>query len=223
MTTAADPTNQPRVKAESAFATLLNLWPYMWPGDRPDLKRRVGVALVVLVAAKVVTMLIPYTYKWATDALVSPMPGDKEAAAGLTAVITVPILLVIAYGVGRILMNVFNNLRDALFAKVGQHAVRELAYKTFVHMHELSLRFHLQRRTGGMSRIIERGTCRFVGVIELAPASASSPDPARYLCARVLSQFARDKTYMIKSCRESGSHALSNRTCGNTGLRSEPC
>ena len=72
-------------------------------------------------------------------------------------------------------------------------------------------------------RIIERGTCRFVGVIELAPASARSPDPARYLCARVLSQFARDEADMIKSCRESGRHALSNRTCGNSGLRSEPC
>lgn len=71
-------------------------------------------------------------------------------------------------------------------------------------------------------RIIERGTCRFVGVIELAPANASSPDPARHLCARVLSQFARDETDMIKSCRESGRHALGNRTCGNTGLGSEP-
>jgi len=71
-------------------------------------------------------------------------------------------------------------------------------------------------------RIIERGTCRFVGVIELAPPSASSPDPARYLSARVFSQFARDKAYMIKSCRESGRHALSNRTCRNSSLRSEP-
>ena len=71
--------------------------------------------------------------------------------------LTVPIMLVVANGVGRILMNVFNNLRDALFARVGQHAVRQLAYKTFVHMHELSLRYHLQRRTGGLSRVIERG------------------------------------------------------------------
>ena len=66
-------------------------------------------------------------------------------------------MLVVAYGVGRVLMNVFNKLRDALFARVGQHAVRQLAYRTFVHMHGLSLRFHLQRRTGGLSRIIERG------------------------------------------------------------------
>ena len=66
-------------------------------------------------------------------------------------------MLIVANGVGRILLNVFNNLRDALFAKVGQHAVRQLAYKTFVHMHSLSLRYHLQRRTGGLSRVIERG------------------------------------------------------------------
>jgi len=77
---------------------------------------------------------------------------------GVAALIAVPVMLVIAYGAGRILMMVFNNLRDALFAKVGQHAVRRLAYLTFVHMHQLSLRYHLQRRTGGLSRIIERGT-----------------------------------------------------------------
>jgi len=147
---------QARVKPDSTFQALWDLWPFMWPSDRPDLKRRVVVALGVLVAAKLITVLVPYTYKWATDALVKP-PEGAAAALGLAALVTVPILLVVANGVGRILMNVFNNLRDALFAKVGQHAVRELAYKTFVHMHELSLRYHLQRRTGGLSRIIERG------------------------------------------------------------------
>lgn len=144
------------VKRESMFVTLRDLWPYMWPAGRSDLKQRVIVALMTLVAAKIVTVFVPYTYKWATDALVKPPPG-AAAAIGLAAVITVPIMLVVANGVGRILMNVFNNLRDALFAKVGQHAVRQLAYKTFVHMHQLSLRYHLTRRTGGLSRIIERG------------------------------------------------------------------
>jgi ABC-type bacteriocin/lantibiotic exporter with double-glycine peptidase domain len=69
-----------------------------------------------------------------------------------------PVMLVLAYNVARIGQWGFNQLRDALFARVGQHAVRQLAYKTFVHMHKLSLRFHLERRTGGLSRIIERGT-----------------------------------------------------------------
>ncbi len=148
------------VKPASTFAALRDLWPYMWPASRPDLKRRVLVALSVLVFAKVITVLVPYTYKWATDALTAPPATGPsgEATVGVGALVAVPIILVVAYGVGRILMNVFNNLRDALFAKVGQHAVRNLAYKTFVHMHQLSLRYHLQRRTGGLARIIERGT-----------------------------------------------------------------
>ena len=143
---------------KSMFATLRDLWPYMWPGDRPDLKLRVVLALSVLIAAKLITVLVPYTYKWATDALTTPPTAGSGGTLtiGLAALITVPIMLVVANGVGRVLMNVFNNLRDALFARVGQHAVRNLAYKTFVHMHDLSLRYHLQRRTGGLSRIIER-------------------------------------------------------------------
>ena len=147
-------------KRESMLTTLLRLWPVMWPSDRPDLKRRVALALGVLVVAKIVTVLVPYTYKWATDALTSKptIAADGSLSIGLAVVITVPILLIVANGAGRILMNVFNNLRDALFASVGQHAVRNLAYTTFVHIHELSLRYHLQRRTGGLARIIERGT-----------------------------------------------------------------
>jgi ATP-binding cassette subfamily B protein len=141
----------------TTFQTLRNLWPYMWPADRPDLKRRVVVALSMLVIAKIITVLVPYTYKWATDALVHPVPGTT-VPNGFAVLITVPIMLVVAYGVGRILLNFFNQLRDGLFAKVGQHAVRQLAFRTFVHMHDLALRYHLQRRTGGLARVISRGT-----------------------------------------------------------------
>jgi ATP-binding cassette subfamily B protein len=148
------PAAPPRAR-KGAIATLRDLWPYMWPQGRLDLKRRVLVALAVLIGAKIITVLVPYTYKWATDALVGARPIQE---VGLAVLVTVPIMLVVANGVGRILMNVFNNLRDALFAKVGQHAVRNLAYKAFVHMHELSLRYHLQRRTGGLARVIERGS-----------------------------------------------------------------
>ena len=160
--TLVDDAPKPRpimVRQESVLTTLRNLWPYIWPVTRPDLKRRVAVAFGVLVAAKIVTVLVPYLYKWTTDALTGkPVAGANGALMiTLSAVVTVPVILVVAYGVGRILLNVFNNLRDALFAKVGQHAVRNLAYKTFVHMHELSLRYHLQRRTGGLQRVIERG------------------------------------------------------------------
>jgi ATP-binding cassette subfamily B protein len=141
-------------KREATVATLWRLWPYMWPTSRPDLKMRVVWAFAILVAAKVVTVLVPYTYKWATDALTAkPVNGMVPVVT----LFTVPVMLVVAYGAGRILMNVFNNLRDALFARVGQHAVRNLAYITFVHIHALSLRFHLQRRTGGLQRVIERG------------------------------------------------------------------
>lgn len=138
----------------SVFATLVNLWPYMWPDDRPDLKMRVVWATVFLVVAKLILVLVPYFFKWATDAL----NGEFSAPAMIPAILVAPVMLVLAYNFVRIVQLGLNQLRDALFAKVGQHAVRQLAYKTFVHMHELSLRFHLERRTGGLSRIIERGT-----------------------------------------------------------------
>ena len=134
--------------------TLRTLFPYIWPHDRPDLRMRIYLALAVLVLAKLVTVLVPYTYKWVTDSLT----GELGAPASVPAWLVVPLMLVVAYGVGRVLMVGFNELRNALFAKVGQHAVRNLANETFGHIHRLSLRFHLQRRTGGLSRIIERGT-----------------------------------------------------------------
>ena len=142
------------VDDNSTIKTIIKLWPYIWPHDRMDLRFRVLLSLLALVVAKIVTVLVPYTYKWATDAL-SNFPNDENVVLGLLAV---PIMLIIAFGVGRIMLMLFNQLRDALFAKVGQYAVRQLGNKTFGHLHALSLRFHLQRRTGGLSRIVERGT-----------------------------------------------------------------
>ncbi|MEX4007546.1 ABCB family ABC transporter ATP-binding protein/permease [Neoaquamicrobium sediminum] len=143
------------VSAESGstLRTLANLWPYMWPADRADLKVRVAWATLFLVLAKLILVLVPYFFKWATDALV----GELQPADYIPAVLVAPVMLVLAYNVVRIVQLGFNQLRDALFARVGQHAVRQLGYRTFVHMHKLSLRFHLERRTGGLSRIIERG------------------------------------------------------------------
>ncbi|MGI9354662.1 MAG: ABCB family ABC transporter ATP-binding protein/permease [Rhizobiaceae bacterium] len=126
----------------------------MWPSDRRDLKLRVVYAAIFLVTAKLVTAVVPFFFKYATDAL----DGKPDAAAWIPVAVATPIMLVVGYNIARIVMTAFNQLRDALFARVGQHAVRQLAYRTFVHMHELSLRFHLARRTGGLSRIIERGT-----------------------------------------------------------------
>ncbi|MFZ2101933.1 MAG: ABC transporter ATP-binding protein/permease [Oricola sp.] len=144
------------VSAESGttFETIRNLWPYMWPADRPDLKMRVVWATVYLVVAKLVLMLVPYGFKWTTNAL----DGQLDAPGWVPVLLLGPGMLVVAYNVFRIVQGGLNQLRDSLFASVGQHAVRQLAYKTFVHMHQLSLRFHLERRTGGLSRVIERGT-----------------------------------------------------------------
>jgi len=144
------------VSAETGatLQTLRNLWAYMWPADRPDLKWRVVWATVFLVVAKLTLVTVPYFFKWATDALAN----EPEGLPPLPPVLLAPVALVLAYNVVRITQWGFNQLRDALFARVGQHAVRQLAFKTFVHMHNLSLRFHLERRTGGLSRIIERGT-----------------------------------------------------------------
>ena len=155
----------PKVSADgSTVQTVRALWPYMWPDDRPDLKMRVVWASVFLVLAKVVTAIVPFFFKYATDALnqqTGEAPAGQDSLAAidwLPAVLLTPIMLVIGYNVARIVMTGLNQLRDALFARVGQHAVRQLAFRTFTHMHRLSLRFHLARRTGGLSRIIERGT-----------------------------------------------------------------
>lgn len=134
----------------STLTTLANLWPFIWPSDRPDLKKRVLLAIFALIIAKFVTVLSPYFFAWATDALTGEV-------ADLPAFLVAPVMLVLAYNAARILSVAFNQLRDALFARVGQHAVRELAILTFRHLHQLSLRYHLARRTGGLSRVIERG------------------------------------------------------------------
>ena len=137
-------------------ATYRRLWPYLWPHGRPDLQRRVFLAFGLLLVAKVATMVTPFTFKWATDALValaSAKPGDSLP----TGLFAAPMVLIGLYGLSRILMAGLTQVRDGLFAKVAMHAVRRLALQTFEHMHRLSLRFHLERKTGGLTRVLERG------------------------------------------------------------------
>jgi ATP-binding cassette subfamily B protein len=145
----------------SLLGTVIHLWPYIWPSDRRDLKVRIIGAMVLLLAAKLATVAVPFTYKWATDALTGQVHGHGSApVAGsewLLWIFAAPIAMTIAYGGLRILMAALTQLRDGLFAKVAMHAVRRLAFRTFVHMHELSLRFHLERKTGGLTRVLERG------------------------------------------------------------------
>src|SRR5690242_5987773 len=141
----------------SLFTTIVHLWPYIWPSDRDDLKMRVLGSVFLLLAAKLATIAVPFTFKWATDALAGHGTAPVAASDWLLWVVGAPVAMTIAYGGMRVLMAAFTQLRDGLFAKVAMHAVRRLAYRTFVHMHELSLRFHLERKTGGLTRVLERG------------------------------------------------------------------
>jgi ATP-binding cassette subfamily B protein len=133
--------------------TVRNLWQYMWPAGRPDLKFRVILAIAALMVSKVATTTVPFIYRGIIDGLDSTGPNGA-----LIIGIAVPVVLVIAYSLFNVIDAGFQQLRDVLFASVGQHAVRKLAFQTFEHLHRLSLRFHLGRRTGGLSRVIERGT-----------------------------------------------------------------
>jgi ATP-binding cassette, subfamily B, heavy metal transporter len=131
------------------------LLPYVWPERRPDLKVRVVVAFAVLLIAKLVTVGVPVLYKDATDRLTATGAHAVTLSQGLAIGIA---MLIFAYGTGRVLTMVLTQIRDVIFTEVSQNAVRELNNRTFAHLHRLSLRFHLERRTGGLSRVIERAT-----------------------------------------------------------------
>jgi ATP-binding cassette subfamily B protein len=139
------------------LGTLAHLWPYIWPGDRADLKMRVLWSMVLLVFAKLATLTVPFTFKWAIDALTGADTAPVQPSNWTLWLIASPLLMTASYGLIRVLMAVLTQWRDGIFAKVAMHAVRKLAYLTFVHMHELSLRFHLERKTGGLTRVLERG------------------------------------------------------------------
>lgn len=148
MATDQDKSKTPR-QYKNDWQTIKVLAPYLWPKGEPTLRLRVIVALLLLAAAKLATVGIPLIYKEAVDAL---------DATGANPVVAVPIFLLFAYGAARVLSQAFGELRDAVFARVAQRAIRDVALKTFNHLHRLALRFHLQRQTGGLSRSIERGT-----------------------------------------------------------------
>jgi ABC-type transport system involved in Fe-S cluster assembly fused permease/ATPase subunit len=141
----------------SLLAIMRGLWPFIWPTDRPDLQRRVGLSMVLLLAAKLATMAVPFTFKWATDALTGEGTAPVAPSSWLLWVFAAPVAMTIAYGGTRILMALLTQARDGIFAKVAMNAVRRLAFRTFEHMHQLSLRFHLERKTGGLTRVLERG------------------------------------------------------------------
>ncbi|OOY06403.1 ABC transporter ATP-binding protein/permease [Thioclava sp. F28-4] len=133
------------------WRTIRAVLPYLWAHEAPWVKRRVVFAMVMLVIAKIISVATPFVYREAVNAL----SGEGTSAAwalGMGAV-----AITVAYGVARLMTVAFGELRDAIFVKVAQRALRHLALQTFTHMHQLSLRYHITRKTGGLSRIIERG------------------------------------------------------------------
>ncbi len=144
----------------NGWATIRRVAPYLWPEGEPWIKVRVLLAMLFLLAAKIVSVGVPYLYKKAVDALgVATGAATTGASAHdtLTWMGMGAVGLTIAYGLARMGATAFGELRDAVFVRVGQRALRKLALETFTHIHRLSLRYHITRKTGGLSRIIERG------------------------------------------------------------------
>ena len=146
----------------SGMQTILSLLPYLWPTGEIASHVRTVIALIFLVAAKGANVLVPLAYAAAVDALTPPdLPGR-------TLLIVVPAAVIVGYGLLRVSASFFGEFRDAIFANVQQRAARMVALETFTHLHRLSLRFHLDRQTGGLSRAIERGTVGIQTVLRLA-------------------------------------------------------
>ena len=137
-----------RYSKRNDMATIRTLVPYLWPKGAGEMRARVVIAILLLIAAKGVNVVSPILFKFAVDAL----DGKGQA------ILIVPIALLAGYGLARVLAIAFGELRDAVFAKVAQRAIRAAGLRTFRHLHKLALRFHLDRQTGGLSRAVERGT-----------------------------------------------------------------
>ena len=150
------------------LAVLRELAPYVWPVGRPDLRWRVVFALLALIVAKAITLAVPIAYKNVVDLLTGDATPGEIAGLSAFGLAAIPAVLIIAYGLGRVLMVVFAQFRDILFTVVAQNAVRTLANRTFRHLHALSMRFHLERRTGGLNRVIERGVSGVDTIMRMA-------------------------------------------------------
>src|SRR3954468_14445155 len=138
---------EPDERLAEGLRAVKGLAPYLWPRDSLELRLRVVLALALLIGGKLVNITIPLFYKHAVDAL---SPGQP-------AIVAVPVAIILGYGLARVTSQAFNELRNGVFAKVAQRAVRQIALSAFRHIHSLSLRFHLERRTGGLARAVERG------------------------------------------------------------------
>lgn len=137
---------------KSGMRILRRVTPFLWPKNNPGFRLRVVLALLALLTAELITVGVPFIYKGAVDSLTSGKAIDVAEVFAIGAV-----TLTIAYGVARVMSVFFHELRDVIFARVGQRALRTIALETFKHIHNLSLRYHITRKTGGLSRIVERG------------------------------------------------------------------
>jgi len=138
-------------KQKTYLKTFNLLFPFLWPNKRSDLRKRVSLALICLILAKVASVYTPLILGRSVDSL-------TELSSGINLLMLIPIALIISYGVARIASLTFEGMRDALFSKVSQHAIREVSLSFFKHLHSLSLQFHLNRQTGALSKFIDRGT-----------------------------------------------------------------
>ena len=161
---------EPVAERATLTSTVRLLWPYIWPASRADLKVRVGLAFALMVLSKLVTIAIPYSFKWVTDSLAFQ---SHAAAPPLERTVMSAVSLTVVYGVLRILMAFTQQGRDALFASVAMNAVRKLAIEVFEHLHRLSLRFHLERKTGGLTRVLERGRNAIETIIRTSMLTAA--------------------------------------------------
>src|SRR5260370_11940853 len=150
------PSNKPMEQA-TLIGTLVHLWPYIWPGDRVDLKMRVVWSMVLLLVAKLATLSVPFTFKWAIDALTGADTAPVQSSNWTMWLIASPLIMTLSYGAVRVLMAVLTQWRDGIFAKVALHPGRQPAHRTFVPTHELSLRFHPARKHGGLTAGLEPG------------------------------------------------------------------
>ena len=158
---------KPAVSAASGgfVSTFRALWPYLWPQDRKDLQVRVLLAFVLLVIGRVILIGVPFSFKYATDALSAELANTGSIGVGW--LIAAPLALTAIYGLMRVGSAGFIQMRDAVFAPVFMHAVRKLAHQTFAHLHHLSLRFHLERKTGALTRVLERGRSGIEDMVRL--------------------------------------------------------
>jgi len=144
-------------RGRGILSSIMLVLPDIWSRQRPDLQLRVIIAVLLLLATKVATLAIPLLFKLVTDALTGLGAAPAEGPPRLVWLLAAPVAIVVAYCVARIMESTLTQLRDGLFGKVAMHAVRRLAVRTLVHLHGLSLRFHLERKIGGLSRVLERG------------------------------------------------------------------